>query len=345
MIKKIKKDNKGFSLVELIIAIAVLAMLSLPLLSYFTGAAMNASKGSFLQEGEMAAQSIIEEIHSYDTYEQLEQAVAAARCPFYTDAPDEGAKKFLSRDILVDGKNLIAKVTIDFDYDSTGSSVAYNNFEVPELKALYSDKNAVAVENNETEMAVNEFYYQYFESKTKGQIQNALNRKTVIDVKRNATDDSLIDISVVYHYRYNGETYEAPPVLKTQVLSAEFDSLYFLYDIYRSDVTDEMMEINMTGFTAGEAADIKYYFICQGTATGVTRPAGYKINVAGTGQYLQSFYYTNGVPANLPNTDIAYIKTEKRNRIANITVDIYNEGETVFNDSTRMVRIESAKGE
>ena len=57
-----RKGNEGFSLVEVLISIAILAIVTLPILSIFTNAAKTNSKARRTENANTAANNIIEEI-------------------------------------------------------------------------------------------------------------------------------------------------------------------------------------------------------------------------------------------------------------------------------------------
>ena len=69
--------KEGFSLVEVIIAVALLAFMALPILAYFTNAAVTTSRGKNSQKATMAAESVLEELNSFDTLEQMEEYLKA----------------------------------------------------------------------------------------------------------------------------------------------------------------------------------------------------------------------------------------------------------------------------
>ena len=215
-------NNAGFTLIEVLIAIAILAIISLPLLNYFSDALKTAANGRRNQRAEMAGQSIIEELTSYRKHKDLDKAIAATGGPWKVDTvaeaeaaanpepsptPDPtnpsqpvalGARKYLIKeDLEIDGVPMIAKVKLDFNYAPASSSIIkYNNFEVPQINALYSEQSAVVVDNGDSlDYAVSNF-----KIKEKGLVDEAtiknksnLKRTGYIDVqyKRNSKGEVL----------------------------------------------------------------------------------------------------------------------------------------------------------
>ncbi len=348
-----KKMKKGFSLVEMVIAILIIGILSLPLLAYFSGAAINSSRGSRIQVGEMAAQSVIEEVNSYDTYDQLSYAVnnAVSGCAFTADtsAPSDGRDYYL-RDISADGFDLTAKVMIDFEYESP-DDLEYNQYKVPDLKALYTDQNVVAAEEDESVLAVNEFFYNHEGKTSKADIRGDMTRTGEISISTNASDPNLYDVSVRYEYNYKTDAPISFTVVKTEIPKENFRNLYFLYELLSDSAgPDEEMTVNFSSdIPTEEAKEMSIYFICQ-NPDGFDFPPNYQIHIgaaAGSAPYAKYFASADKAGVDIPITGVGghsfYIEGEAKNRIANITVDIYHRDETVFTEDTRILRMESAK--
>ena len=66
---KIKKvNNDGFTLAELIISIALLGIVVVPILSYFTNANGFNGRAKQMQRASSAAQAVLEETQAYAAY-------------------------------------------------------------------------------------------------------------------------------------------------------------------------------------------------------------------------------------------------------------------------------------
>ena len=173
------RQRKGFSLIEVIIAVAILAILSMPILLYFTNSAIHSANGRHEQAADMAAQSIVEEIDAMQNLTVLEKTlqdgasslissegwVSAASLSFAknvsafsdTDSHDERITT-LCRPVTVNGQDYMARITLDYDsyFASGGSSYAsggvvfpsgtaakYNSYNVPQLQEMHSEGSAV----------------------------------------------------------------------------------------------------------------------------------------------------------------------------------------------------------
>ena len=365
----IQADQKGFTLVEVIIAVAVLAILSFPLMGYFSNALSTTSQGKRKQVAKLAGQSIVEELTSYSEYEDLDRAVSggawavdteaearALASPEPTPTPDPANPlvpitllpcKYITKDFTVDGEELTAKVKIDFNYSNGGSSVVqYNNYEVPQINALYSEHSVVAVEGEQDSVALGELYRANEGNFPKGTIRSALDRKGIISISRKAEigdGAKIFNVKVFYHYTFNEptakvKTYDSPCLINTEILRDDFDSLYILYDAFK--LSEDSFDVDMDpNILAPEQQKIKIYFINQTSSI----QTGYRLMLTGSGA---SKIYTNGfITVGSGSTENKIIKREKETRIGLVTVDIYRKGETTFDEDTRVIRIKSAKGE
>ena len=73
-----KRQIQGFSLIEVLIAIAILGVASLALLSFFSSANFYSSTGKSTQEADLVAQSVLEEVDSCKTLTEIDSQLMAA---------------------------------------------------------------------------------------------------------------------------------------------------------------------------------------------------------------------------------------------------------------------------
>ena len=64
MIKKLWKENKGFTLIEIVITTVVLATISIPLLAYFSESMRHSARTKQQQNAVVAAQDAVEELRT-----------------------------------------------------------------------------------------------------------------------------------------------------------------------------------------------------------------------------------------------------------------------------------------
>lgn len=182
--QRVMKQKDGFSLIEVIVAVAILAILSMPILLYFTNSAIHSANGKYEQAADLAAQTIVEEIDSINDFEAIETAlINTGRDWTLTEtAADINGTTKLSRPVSVDGNDYIADVSIDYGPyssvvvnpsptpggtnppESTPSSslkAKYNAYQNPHFQELYSDESVVISEKKDTfEIGLNNLYYE-----------------------------------------------------------------------------------------------------------------------------------------------------------------------------------------
>lgn len=90
------KDDSGFSLVEVILALTILALVTLPVINYFTYSSVRTIDGRERQTATMAAEDVAEELKAYSNIEQIEELVATPM-PGATAAPPASDSTYLVR--------------------------------------------------------------------------------------------------------------------------------------------------------------------------------------------------------------------------------------------------------
>lgn len=95
-LKEQLKDNSGFSLVEVIMALAILALVTLPIVNYFTYSSVRTIDGRERQTATMAAGDVMEELKAYSNHEQIAQLVATPD-PLATATPAPATDTYVVR--------------------------------------------------------------------------------------------------------------------------------------------------------------------------------------------------------------------------------------------------------
>ena len=208
-----KRQVQGFSLIEVLIAIAILGVASLALLSFFSSANFYSSTGKSTQEADLVAQSVLEEVDSCKTLTDIDSQLMAATGSAWTLVKKKNKQMTLSKKVTLNGSDYQARVLFDYDYDTTDSEgnqveSKYNNYEQPKLQEIYSANNAVIVESDQLQAAVSHFYYKN-PSVNKSTIENGLSRDIVIDIQNDTEQEGIYRIDVSYRYSYNGSEFSA----------------------------------------------------------------------------------------------------------------------------------------
>lgn len=344
-----RRQSQGFSLIEILIAIAVLGVVSMALLSFFSGANFYASSGKDTQKADMAGQSVVEELNTCSTFEEIETNLIAATGSAWKLVSKESKKSVLRKDLTVDGTDYQARVTLDYDYATKNTNgddtlSKFNNYNQPELKEIYSPNNVVLAETDQFSTAVSHFYYQDT-SVAKSTIEGAMTRELVVDISKDSEQPKLYRVKASYQYHYNGKIFSVT-IKEEKAEAGSLENIYILYNLLRGDILKEPVVVpvvvHLDGLSMEEAKKITLYFICQKGA--VNPPANYQLDITGSGNFLQLGYVTNGAsaPAVSSRDDIVEHKTGKR--IATVTVEIYDRAETDYTEDNRIVRLQTSKG-
>ena len=286
------KMKQGFSLIEVIVAVAILAVLSMPILLYFTNAAVHSAQGKHEQAADIAAQSIVEEIDAVEDFNKLETSLVDGSNGWeYVLGEDGNPKKAadvtgvteLKRPISInyDGaddaapREFIARVEVDygaykgsFDSGATPDPAAsavpsptpggntteakFNGYHNPHLPEVYSDKNVVISEADETESGIYAMAQQVLlKTKSDDDLKSAYSGKEIFDcVRKGVKRDFVLSIKKVddkdchvkggYRFTYTMENgVNADPqyvvIKEVKVAIADLSNVYFLFKPMETD--------------------------------------------------------------------------------------------------------------
>lgn len=184
-----KRNTKGFTLMEVLVSIAMVGIMFLPLMSVFSHSMKVNVDAKNKQRGNAVAASILEEVQQVPTIDALDSAYG------YTKNAD-GTYELVRTGIQSDGKDFTAKVVVNPNaYD------AYNQIAVPKISSLGSGSNVMGVETDDcTAQAIAHFQLAY-KNKAGSQINasevtKALRKTVEITLDDNIEAGGIADLKV-----------------------------------------------------------------------------------------------------------------------------------------------------
>ncbi|ROR30640.1 prepilin-type N-terminal cleavage/methylation domain-containing protein [Mobilisporobacter senegalensis] len=244
-ISNIKKNNKGFSLVELLVSVAILAIVIGPVLNNFVTAARVNAKARKVQNETNIVQSIAEDVKA--------KSILDIATTYNDNTVPDGDKTTYTKKIIKDGRHIYdARITLNKgvykEVSPGGDPMGYNNFKMPIISDINETKNVIATESYESSMAVSVLYnnYRWYREETKtdsGYTVDEYNEEEVRtnlhrNIRINITYSSgLITVRVEAVYTCNAvpgtgsETY----VLKEVPYTSEMKGIYVFYNPIQHD--------------------------------------------------------------------------------------------------------------
>lgn len=112
------KKNGGYSLIELLVAVVILAIIVIPVVQSFLATMRTNQRAKLTEQATIAGQNVMEELKGADA-DTLLESVASLSDTTITEDPDSGGQviTFTSEDIVVDNRTFQAKVTPDSTSD------------------------------------------------------------------------------------------------------------------------------------------------------------------------------------------------------------------------------------
>ncbi len=340
----LREDNKGFSLIEVVLAVAILALVTLPIMNYFTYSSQQTFEGRDKQTANMVAESALEELNSYNNYEQIEKLDEDGGVWTIDDSDPTVTK--MSRVTSNNGRDYDVTATIQYDTynketktivaSGTGDEIdsEFNDYEIPQPSEVYSSENVVASEDDQIDGALSEFYLREDARVPKSIIQNQMDRTICIDVSYATTDHSLYRVEVYYRYKYNGDSVKAH-LCDSEIEVDKLENIFVFYNLHKDGVINE--EIDVTFGTDIGDDDIKQFkiFFARQTSDTIVPDVSYKLSLVSTdaraklAQYFTNVELTDFALAKEDDgTPIDFVKKEKKKRIGRIEVNVAEDGDS-----------------
>lgn len=316
------QDNQGFTLVELILTIAILAIVTIPILSYFTDAAKHNANSRLKQNASVLAQDILENFKN-TSYSLDDPSVVCSAQPQWStkNAPDADGVYTLSQQTTVDKNSfqVEAEITPVKEVTKTvpADSVEYHKFVIGTMD---TSKDVLSSEHGQTLLAAGLVFAgkhstacavdgSATELDSEG-FQQCLDCTIVISAEQDTEKAGYDIIRVIYRYTFNagrwghGGAYPKgidstfnyeETVQSSSIQVSKLENIYIFYNPISTEDTIAF-ETNDGNAIENSGRDLNLFVIAQSSVPEGTNaadiPAGYtvrpvnyklKLNSAGTG--------------------------------------------------------------
>lgn len=340
---ELKNDNRGLTLMELLVGVAILAVIITPLLHVYVTGANTARKNKLYNDATLAAQNKIEEIEATDmaAYLTTENGFSLV-----ADNGDPNYGKYVKTESAGSGgSDFDAKIVIDTDSRLNGTEE--KPFKIP----VSNQMDAVFAMQEVDDTAKALFRGSADEGFSK------LKRYITIDVDYvSETDKSTCKITVTFnysgsarkvytdsdgkeHYEYISFTYPIVSEMNLTPRPGKGDAfaVYLFFKAY--EWGDESFNMGKTVINNNTEYSFNAFLVDvndHNSITGTEHYVEYKPKVAGTkadlltnmNNVIYKVYKSSGSSWQVPEKEeIGLVKTGAAERIYNITVEIYRGGD------------------
>lgn len=294
-----EQNNAGFSLVEVILAMAILAILAIPMLNYFVESMKYNAQMAAQQHATMLAQELCEDLKSKDQLIQMDGAYYGI--PYLTDAAPDGlaCTKTAVADPTGDPFMQTGMGTAEYhgekdNYDivvKVKSDTVENSTRLSEVSSIDDTSDVLAAENGQRAealawfQAVNASYAASTGSGAVSDIEGLMRRTVTIHEEKSG---AYYRVTVGCSYQCDGlrgagstDTYDcrnlADQLLKEADPTHPKNPLKHVYVMFSPSKTPDTIQITeRTGVTIGP--DVELYLIEQ---DGAVEEPGYRVTIQG----------------------------------------------------------------
>lgn len=362
---KTKLNNTGFSLLEVVLAMAILAIISIPLLSYFANSTKYNAMMADKQHATTLAQEVAEGLKAEDVLVQKTGA-ATYGIPYLTNAGyvlDASSADTLTSSTDGRGEAVYygAASTTGKAYDvkvHVNTDTAQNANAIPQLYGIDDLRDVLAVDDGQFDQALtyfcaaNEAYCDSGKSGeaplTEAQIRDKMKRTINISINKDAAYYEVIAEAVYECKDIEGTGSTTTFDQNCELANVHLQDVHAIYLLI--DVQKAQDELTITRGT-GVAAEPELHVICQNISS---VPAGYKL-VVNTGGITNPVIYTNlgkngnngsvvnevSVPFS-PQEELVKSGMEVRN--VQMQISVYKKGRGLSGDEP-YITVNASKGE
>lgn len=357
-----KTGNAGFSLVEVILSITILAIISIPLLNYFAESMRYNALMAQKQKATILAQTVVEELKVQERLIKIPEGAVNYSVPYLSSTMG-----YIEESNMIDntGKGYATYSGVEGNYDvevTVSTSTEANENARPVICGIDDTTDVIAVERNQKSEAV--VYFMAINSAysvggsgstilTREEVQANMTRTIMIDIDTNGSEYT---VRVYYQYdcvdlRGSGSVDSWTSSDLLDVRMATLENIYLLFDRHAKDgETDDI--IITKGPSVVPTFKPEFYFICQSypdpspflqqyrvkVTSAIDNPT-IRSNIAAAGREIQGqFFNTTGTMDTSPLTT-----SSSPVRTVTITTKIYEKGHTAGDEP--LAEYETTKGE
>lgn len=352
-----KKNNKGVSLVEILVTIAIIAIIAAPLINTFINAMNVNSKARLIQNGTSAAQNVAEK------FKVLSMDTLVAE---YGVSPDEDGK-YTFTDISVkgaDGEDFLIDVELDpTDYmvGASDDKIDVNGVNLPVFSGLHGSESIVlyrqyaGFDDQLQDLFKAQGHDYIADNITDPSVRSNIKKSTNLNIKCNydsGTAKYKYDVGIEITYSYAGSTsVTVTKSLEKTYTGDQIHSIYLIcpiFDIYSTmdaglDCIYNTDQINVTYSYTGEATKKHnlYLYIAEQEAYNYGAPSvpqcispyNLKITTDNTVDYINYKIDTNNLKV---YTNIGDTNEQNKNSIYDLTYGDYNTGTALYEMNIRV---------
>lgn len=267
--RKLKNNTKGFSLVELLVAITVLVIVAVPLLHSFVTAAMTNAKAKKKMEATTVAENVLEQIKGTKLAALLDTTNASV-----TKNAD-GTYTVTYDDQTVNGQTFNAKATFDAsDYSGDTGENQYNAEKVADVSNMDVLKDAFYVQDSEQDRT----YAAKLATDIGGNystdlVLTQMSREAIIDIASTKSgSDNVTTVTLTYKYSVGAlktETFQTKIYDNADISNGALRAVYLFYSpLYSSTLSASPLD--KITINNDNATPVTVYLVKQSTTSDTT---------------------------------------------------------------------------
>lgn len=273
------KKNGGYSLIELLVAVVILAIIVIPVVQSFLVTMRTNQKAKMKEQATIAGQNVMEELKAADV-ETLLTSVTSLPGTSITKDPVSGGQQivFTSEDIVVDNRTFQARVTMDSTSDvsvMTGDGKGvneitdYNRETLTQLYGMDTSQDAFYMQPEEQDAQM---------AAELGCDIDALEREITVYVDKEDDGTTVVEIETKYSDSVNGlEMFTTPRkqcIYISKNSNAELRNVYLLFRPLYNGLGRARETITICN---EDLLPVQVYLVQQNRDP--AREIGYKVNI------------------------------------------------------------------